>query len=84
MERYELTKASIMAQFLDPMEWGILDWSTMRTSSYSHSGLPARLSFEPISELVVQRSLEFIRSKRCPAFPEALDVGLALYSGRLE
>ncbi len=84
MERYELKKASIMAQFLDPMEWGILDWSTLRTPGYSHSGLPSHLSFEPISQQVVERSLEFIRSKRCVAFPEALDVGLALYSGRLE
>lgn len=84
MERYELKKASIIAQFLDPMEWGILDWSTMRTPGYVHSGLPSRLFFEPVSEQVVQRSLEFIRSKRCAAFPQALDVGLALYSGRLE
>lgn len=84
MERYELKKASIMAQFLDPMEWGLLDWSTMRTSNYSHSGVPARLFFEPVNELVVQRSLEFIRSKRCPEFPHAMDVGLALYTGTLE
>jgi hypothetical protein len=82
MERYELTKASIMAQFLDPMEWGLLDWSTMRSSNYS--GHPTRLFFEPVSEMVVLRSLEFIRSKRCPEYPQAMDVGLALYSGAME
>lgn len=83
MERYELKKASVIAQFLDPMEWGLLDWSTMRAPDYSHPGLPSRLFFEPVSEQVVQRSLEFIRSKRCAEYPLALDVALALYSGTL-
>jgi hypothetical protein len=83
MERYELKKASIMAQFLDPMEWGLLDWSTMRMPGQASSTAP-RLFYEPVSELMIQRSLEFIRSKRCPEYPQALDVGLALFTGVLE
>jgi hypothetical protein len=83
MERYELKKASTMAQFLDPMEWGLLDWSTMRMPGQPSHAAP-RLFFEPVSEASIQHSLEFVRSKRCPEYPQAFDVGLALFAGVLE
>lgn len=75
MERGEVKKASIIAQFLDPMDWGLLDWSTT---------LPTRLFFEPVSERVIESSLAYLRSKRSCDFPLTMDVGLAVYAGVME
>lgn len=75
MERGEVKKASIIAQFLDPMDWGLLDWS---------STLPTRLFSEPVCERVIECSLAFLRSKRSCDFPLTMDVGLAVHAGVLE
>jgi hypothetical protein len=74
MERGEVKKASIIAQFLDPMDWGLLDWSTT---------LPTRLFFEPVSERVIESSLAHLRSKRSCDCPLTMEVGLAVYAGVL-
>jgi hypothetical protein len=75
MERSEVKKASIIAQFLDPMDWGLLDWS---------STVPTRLFFEPVSERVIESSLAYLRSKRSCDFPLTMDVGLAIHAGVME
>jgi hypothetical protein len=75
MERGEVKKASIIAQFLDPMDWGLLDWS---------STLPTRLFFEPVCERVIECALANLRAKRSCDFPLTMDVGLAVHAGVLE
>lgn len=82
-----LKKSTMIAQFLDPTEWGMLDWRTVEAL-----GLMGFVDLNQDSasvnpqhgfDLTFQRALQALRSCRSDEMPRALDVSLGFYFASL-
>jgi hypothetical protein len=85
-----LKKSTMIAQFLDPSEWGMMDWRTVgilglsREADLTKETLSPQDFFASVSESTFQRALQALRSCRCRDLPRALDVSLSFFSAGLE
>lgn len=85
-----LKKSTMIAQFLDPTEWGMLDWRTVgilgrsRYTDLTKENLSPQTFFESVSESTFERALQALRSCRCRDLPRALDVSLSFHFASLD